>query len=251
MPIGTPDFNQNVSTNETAPSYDNAENTTRLLMGGGSQARSGRWIFATGFEEGASPYFISTASGTGGVVGITGVQTFQGVGAYELKAGTAVNNWAYFNKEFIYPGSKFGIEFFFSKQYALDSDFEIVIQGGHKGVNQDKFRKAKIVFEITTPGLFWKIYKDVNGVRTFLFDATNYMGTQYLWHYFKLVYNIKDNIIDYIIFDDIRIEINSPGYEFTSTSIYSTSFEVRVTNKHAGVNPYYFIDNLVLTADEP
>lgn len=251
MPIGTPDFNQNISTNPTAPGFDDAENTTRILMGGGSQARSGRWMFATGFEEGSIPYLVSSASGTGGVAAITKSQTFQGLNAFELKPGNAVNNWSYLQKSFMYPGSKFGMEFLFSRQYALDSEFELSIQGGRKGVNKDRYRIGKIVLVSTTGTVTHKLYKDVNGTRTLLLDITGYLsGSPHLWHYIKFVYDLNENLIDYVIFDDEKIEVDSAGYEFASATT-STSFEVRLTNKFAGVNPYYYIDNLILSADEP
>lgn len=251
MPTGTNDFNQNLSTNPTAPLIDSGENANHLLMGGGGQSRSGRWIFATGFEEGATPFLVSNASGTGGVAAVASDQTYQGLKSFQLKAGNAVNNWSYFQKLFFYPASSYGIEFLFLRSYALDSEFEFLISAGAKGENKDKFRVGKIVVVITTGPATTKIYLDKNGTRTLVKDVSNYIsGSAYQWHYIKFVFDVKENIVKYLIFDDETFNINVAGYEFTSTTVQS-SIELRLTNNFAGVNPDFRIDNFIITADEP
>ena len=249
--LGSPDFGANPNTNPTAPSFDTGEDTTRLLMGGGSNARSGRWLFATGFEEGSTPYIVKSASGTGGKTELTAVSTFQGAAAYSIVAGNAINNFAYIRKTFMYPSSSYGLELMFARPYALTSNLEISIGGGGKGVNKDKYRIGKIVFAVDTGAATVKMYHDINGSTTLLMDVTNYLTpSSDFWHYFKMVFNFDTNRITLIKFDDVIIQTDLAGYEY-SASFPNVQTEVYLINKFAGVNPNYYIDNLIITADEP
>lgn len=251
-PIGTPDFGANPATNPTSPSFDPGEDTTRLLMGGGSQARSGRWIFATGFEEGSSPFFQSSSSGSGGEATIKNDLTYQGVGTFSLKAGNAVNDFSYLQKTFLYPSSRYGVEFVFSRIYAASCELHVTMLAGGKGESNNKARVGKIVIEIIAGGSpAVEIYWDVNGTRTPIMDASNYIGANpYLWHYFKFVFDFDTNKIPRFFLDNINTSPNFIGYEYTSI-ISTTSIEIKVINKTAGTNPNFYFDNLIITADEP
>lgn len=250
-PIGSPDFGQNPSTNPTAPNFDPGEDTTRLLMGGGSQSRSGRWIFATGFEEGATPFLISSASGTGGEAKIKNDATYQGLGAFGLTAGNAVNNFAYLQKIFFYPGSNYGIEFLMARQFANNCEVEISIESAGKGNSGNMFRVGKIVIAIEA-GPAVKIYYDVNGSRTLIRNVTSYLtATANLFHYIKFVFDVNNNVLQYLVFDDLRFELNVNGYEYAAPVSSSTYAKVNLINKFAGINPQFYFDNLIITADEP
>lgn len=250
MPIGSPDFGANPSTNPTSPSFDTGEDTTRLLMGGGSQARSGRWIFATGFEEGATPYVAAIGTGTGGAAAIVSSPTYQGIGAFKLTGGNAVNDYSYLLKTFLFPSASYGLEVMFSQPALINSELSFTISGGGKGPNRDLQRAGKIVFVMTGGGTSVILYTDVNGSRTAIQDVTNYFQYSNLWHYLKLVFDFETNKIKLIKFDDLIFQPDSTGYE--SALIYSSvNTEIKLTNKQAGANPVYYIDNLVITADEP
>ena len=63
LPIGqsgTPDYGRSLASNPTIQSYEPGEDTTRLLMGGGANSRSGRWLWATGFESGEAEFYSTS-----------------------------------------------------------------------------------------------------------------------------------------------------------------------------------------------
>ena len=251
-PIGSPDFGANPATNPTSPSFDSGEDTTRLLMGGGSQARSGRWIFATGFEEGASPYLSTLAFGTGGEVKIINTFTYQGVGSFQLKAGTTLNDYSWLKKSFSFPSSRFGFEFMISRGVIQNCELEVSIYGSGKGEYKNLFRSAKIVIVfVTSPSFSALMYNDINGSRTLIKDVTGYNLSSGQWNYFKMVFDFNDNIFSRMYYNDLTFDLNSPGYESSGATLVDSSVSIQVKNKFAGATPVFYVDNLIITADEP
>lgn len=103
---GFPDYGSQLQGNITAPVYDPGEQTTRLMMGGGASYRSGRIVWATGFENGLeSDYF---AFATGGSTGYANPLTsdpnwtyfnvWQGSYALAMRTGAVIGNQAFFFK---------------------------------------------------------------------------------------------------------------------------------------------------------
>ncbi len=250
MPIGSPDFNANLSTNPTSPSYDTGEDTTRLLMGGGSQARSGRWLWATGFEEGETPYLNTSVNGTPGLgyAGIYKVSTYQGVGSLQLRPQAVVGNYAQFVKGFNFPTSNYGIEFMFWVQG--DPTIEIFIDAYGLGENDTIRRVAKVVFEKVSGT--WGLYIDRNGTKELVSTLYTVPSSSSSFRYFKMVFDPSTNKIKRINYANVSYEVNADAYEATTAaSIESFNFWVKVTNTLLGNNQYILIDNLIITADEP
>lgn len=244
-PIGSPDFGANPSTNPTSPSYDTGEDTTRVLMGGGSQARSGRWIFATGFEESSIPFMVLYATGAG-FAGLYKTETYQGVGALQLRPDATAGNYALAQKIFQFSPSVFGFEF----MLLMVGDAEISIEIDAYGLapNDTGYGIAKIVI-VKVSGT-WGMYIDRNGTRELISNIYSVPGNNF--RYFKIVYDPANHNIKRVSYANKIYEINAPDYPGTVTPFFSSFyFKIQVNNTSTGVNQYALIDNLIVTADEP
>lgn len=250
-PTGSPDFGANQSTNPTAPSFDTGEDTTRLLMGGGAFARSGRWIFATGFEDTTNSIY----KWGGGATKDSSI-SFQGDSSLKLSPNTAVNAQTGFTKYFVLPGTRYGIECMFSKgnSTAYNSEFSLSILTQGRGVGKNERYTANLILvNTTTPTniLYW----DVNGTRTELFDLTNYINsinTPHLWHNLKMVFDLENNKGVRVFFDDLKIDTSSlSGYLTTGfdSPLITTTYALK--NITLGGLPVFYLDNCIITADEP
>lgn len=256
MPVGSPDFGQNVSTNPTSPSYDTGEDTTRLLMGGGAQARSGRWVFASGFEEEHLNQFLTLS--VGGTVTIDNTVCYQGNNCVKLKSGLLLDSTAVLAKYFMSPGSRFGFEFLWCKYgtFTVSNELQIHLSAGGSGPLKNKYRVGKIIFDIVNAGTDVKIYTENNGVRTLISDVSAHITNQfYLWHYVKFVFDFESNQYIRLYFDNQVFDLGGvPGYEFASPFI-SGQIQASITNKYRSAFAVNYaeigIDNLVITADEP
>lgn len=252
MPTGSPDFGQNPTTNPTSPSFDSGEDATRLLMGGGSMARSGRWIYADGFESGSLNPFYLTGIGSYNI-SIFKTNSFQGVNSLLINPGTNANDAGYLSKSFLLPGSKTGIEFMFAMQHglSLNCEIQIVITGGGKGANKDKNNQGKIVLSQTT-GKINKLYWDVNGTRTELKDVS-YMMQEFAkyWHYVKFVYDMDNNKGVRLFFDDLTFDLSGlSGYQTSGTAPIN-NYTIIVKNLTNAQSVNFIFDNYVITTDEP
>ncbi len=249
---GSPDYGTNQSTNPTSPSFDFGEDATRLLMGGGSLARSGRWVFADGFESSTLNPYYQQGVGTP-TISIFTTNSFQGVNSLSLKPSTAAGDTAQLSKYLLLPGAKYGLEMMFAIQHGsnLNCEFQLIISGGGKGVNRDKNNVGKIVLEQTTTPTN-KLYWDVNGTRTLIADVANQVQifTKY-WHYIKFVFDLDQNKGVRLFFDDLVFDLSSlSGYQ-TTLSAPINGFSVLAKSVSAAINTEFLIDNLIISADEP
>lgn len=250
-PVGSPDFGQNVSTNPTSPSYDSGEETTRLLMGGGAQARSGRWIYASGFEESHTNQIYKS----GDVTQDTSV-CYQGDKCLKLNSGLVLNSQVFFIKYFMSPGSRFGVEFLWCKYdtFTVSCELQIQLNAAGVGANKDKQRTGRIIFDIVNAGTNVNVYIENNGVRTLIRDiSVNVTNQPFIWHYTKFVFDFETNQYIRLYFDNLVLDLGGVAGHETNSSIGQIS--AAVVNKYRsafGVNYAGIgIDNLVITADEP
>lgn len=251
MPIGFPDFGQNPSTNPTAPSYDAGEDTTRLLMGGGAFSRAGRWVYATGFEDSLNSIYT-----WGTDTSLSQDVAFQGNYSLKLAPANTLDAWTGFTRYFVLPGSRYGVECMFSKGNTgnLPSEFYLqILTQGRGNANNQRFLATLVLVNTNTPSniLYW----DVNGTRTQIADVTNYINslpTPYLFHNIKLVFDLSKNKGVRVFFDDLIFDISYlSGYAtspFYSPLITTT---ISLKNKQAGNSPFFYIDNFIITTDEP
>lgn len=264
-PIGSPDFGQNPSTNPTAPSFDTGEDTTRVLMGGGSFARSGRWLYADGFESGSiAPYdwsLLSTDLPITEAIQVETLSAWQGVNSLKINVGKNLNDRTTFSKYILLPSSRYGFEFMLARYEGdpyRNCELYIKIEGYGKGESKNKIRSGSIVFVKTgAPGSAnWSIYYEKTGSpRVLIADVTNQMYAlgYKTYHYIKFVFDFSTNKAVRLYFDDNYYELNADGYEAAFSGTAKNIFSISAYNKDtAGTNRQsWLIDNLIITADEP
>lgn len=252
---GSPDFGKNVSTNPTSPSYDSGEDTTRLLMGGGSQARSGRWIYATGFEDGNLASIIQGSS-----LGFTGTETldytksYQGAASLRMATQAVINTWSNFSKYVLPPGSRFGMEMMFCRTLTTpDFQHEFMIQMTYMGNPvlglQRVIGSIKIIF--VNSGNVKIYYRNPAIGFTLIQDITPYFtNLENLWHYIKFVVDVRTGQYVRLYFDDLLIDMS--GFSaYTAGGVYpQLHFQTQLLTSTVNQQIYH-IDNVVFTADEP
>lgn len=239
MPTGTTDFNQPLATDPTSPGQGIAQTGNRLLMGGGSNSASGRWIWATGFEDGlADSTFITLGA-------ISNANVYQGANALKFTlAGVSNGQWT---KSLFAQGKKYGLECMISFQNAGAANTlgaTMRIAGPHKINGQ----RANLDVQILTsnPGGVLKI----NGVTFATVNDQLSIGGLGYYHYFKVVFDPYENAIARIYFDDLVFDIGGTPSSASVAAGKYLEFSIFPSNSAAGTQ-YVGIDNIVITADEP
>lgn len=249
MPTGTPDFNQNPSGNLASPGFDSGEETTRLLMGGGAQARGGRWIWATGFENGLAEIVTSGPAGSIAELTTGNGEVYQGAASLKLTTNNAINGYRFAYKTLFSQGENFGLEFIWSAENVAAGGVEISfrITGPNESSGQRSTGKIVIVINGPSSG---EVYIDVNGTRTLIQSINGYLeDNPDNWHYTKIIFNFKKNIISRVYLDDLVFTLNVPGYQYTD-SRRVCFFECQIKTLIARAAVAYF-DNMIITTDEP
>lgn len=246
-PLGSPDFGANQATNPTSPEYDGGESATRLLMGGGAQARSGRWVFATGFEDGNLSSIVVTNPAA---VMLDSSVSFQGSTSLKLITAPVVNSVANFSKVFMPPGSRFGIELQYMQPDGAIGAHEFQIQIFYEG---SPTRPQSLgILKIIDTGATVKIYCYTSAGYTLVLDVTPYFpGASGNWHYIKFVFDLSNSKYVRLFFDDVSLDLTSLTGIVPAVGGYPRlSFAVQLSTS-AAASAIYNIDNLIITADEP
>lgn len=237
MPTGTNDFNQPLQTDPTSPGQGIAQTGNRLLMGGGSNSASGRWIWASGFEDGlASLSNVNLGTVESGVV-------FQGKQAIKLTTPAVINNNAWFYKYLFSQGRVYGLECVVQliPGAAPGMEFSLLIEGP----NKTSGTRSQAIVKLTSSNPGGNLYFG----STLVSDVTPYMPGGY-FHYIKFVFDPYENKAKRIIFNDSVFELgDSPAPSYANTAKH-LQFQVNIKTLTANVSSA-IIDNCVITADEP
>lgn len=237
MPTGTNDFNQPLQTDPTSPGQGIAQTGNRLLMGGGSNSASGRWIWASGFEDGLAS--LSTVN----LGKIESALTFQGAAALKLTTPAAVNNNAWAYKYLFSQGRVYGVECVVALQpgAAPGMEFTILIEGPNKVSGN----RSQAILKLTSSNPGGNLYLGA----TLIANVTPYMPGGY-FHYLKFVYDPYENKAKRIIFNDLVFDLgDSPGTTYANPVKHlQFQFNARTLTADSSIA---IIDNCVITADEP
>lgn len=254
----TPDYNKTLSSSPTLQSFDTGEDTTRLLMGGGSMSRSGRWIWATGFESGTAEFEAFPAHGFAGCPLINTTGSYMGKASFEFRP-VGLNTLQQFIKSVFSsavanaPSSKFGFEGMVSfSSFLGGNDFEFIIRASgplQHGVTRGLYQ-IRILVTGDHAGNFY--YSDAAGTWILIASANNHLvDSAGMYHYFKLVYDTNAGKYSRFIFDSVVFDLEGiPGFSAAGVNLYS-SYAITVKNLDAAAIPTVRIDNIVISADEP
>lgn len=243
MPTGTNDFNQPLATDPTSPGQGIAQTGNRLLMGGGSNSASGRWLWATGFENGLSEF---SSSPSNAIDSNNLGQIYQGVYSGVLTTTAIVGNTQNYSKTLFAQGQRYGLEAMIRPQSPCE--VWLLIVGPYKDRGNRSF--LQFVLKIDTAGSSG-IYTRVGATDTLVADVSDYFTpTSLYYHYFKAVGDPKNNAFIRVMLDDQTFELNNfPGLLVPGND-RPISFGLYIKTTTAAIKTMY-VDNIVITADEP
>jgi hypothetical protein len=248
MPTGTNDFNAPLPTDPTSQGQGISQISRQILMGGGANSQSGRWLWASGFESGLNEWELSTASGR---ISLAEDWVYQGVYSCKISTQAVAGSEERIEKVlFSQGGGRYGFESVFSNTLntALQREISWRIEGG----NQDPSQRSRglIVLKINAVN-DGDLYIDVNGSRTLISSVDEYIiNASSFFNYIKLVFDPKTNSFIRLYFGEKIFDLGgAPGYLFSSTD-RNINFRIYAKTLLNQISDTY-IDNVIITADEP
>ena len=242
-PIGSSDFNQQPT---AAPTSNLGETPNRVLMGGGSNSQSGRWLWASGFESGLAEW------GDRAFATIDSTIAYQGAASALLttQALPSPNNMSWLRKSLMPYGASFGFEMGFSIGLQFNPyEISFIIDGKNKTAGLKAH--AEVIITVT-PGVSANLYYvNSSGTRVLIaniktqFETTGYAAFRYI----KIVFDPYENTLKRVYFNRSLYELNVTG-RFSGSADETTSFEILLTSIAVDVVKMW-VDNVIITADEP
>lgn len=261
MSRGTPDGGYQSYNGATVNQSDLGSVADRLLMGGGSITRTGRVIWASGFE-GVSTFADFNASGAGALVtaGSVNAPAWQGANFMALQTQAVLNDAAGMFKYF--PASiqtgRWGVESMICLGYvaggsqgALSTTFDIIVKKvGAPSPNPTVLGKIRFAIGASNASIILQ-YMNSSGVFVQLDDLSNTMAINTGAYYnIKLVTDFGANKYTRFILNNKIYDLSAQGMQISGTGVdEKSSFQfvnttTDATAKLAGV------DNVILTSDE-
>lgn len=256
MPVGKPDdgFNPNtLSSNQT----DVGSGIDRLLMGGGSIFRAGRVIWATGFENGRVTDFNIGGPLTAIVLAPSNsLAAWQGNYMLNLQTQAVLNDVSQMFKYF--PGSlqtgKWGLEAMLDIE-AVNANVEIVIAfsrvSGIIGAPLTQSAHLRLVVGASNANVKWFV-RNAAGVYVQFADLSNVVAINTNAYYnFKWVPDFAQDNNGAFYWNNTRYDLSAVGIQHTAFGVDEKSnFNIQLVNNTAAAQEA-FVDNVILTADEP
>ena len=252
MARGTPDGGY-VNYGTAVNSSDPGQNTDRLLMGGGSIIKTGRVIWATGFE-GISSATDFNVSGAGALVTAGGVVTaWQGNNYMALVTQAVLNDSAGMVKYF--PASiqtgKWGVEAMIGLMGSLNSTFDFIVKKvGAPSPAPTVQGQIRFVVGASAASVTMQ-YLNGSGAFVTLDNLGGLMAINTNVYYnMKLVVDFGSNLYS-------RFILNNKIYDLSAISMYVTGSgadeksSVQFANTTLDANAKTIaVDNVIITADE-
>lgn len=257
---GTPDYGKSLSSNPTVQSYEPGEDTTRLLMGGGSNARSGRWIWATGFESGLAEVDPFAAAG-GTLPTIDTTKAYMGKQSLKIQHAAVVGAYGNVRKYLYSPvvpeaeNSRFGLESMmaiFIDNKPMRISWRMVTQLP-QNLFPNVYCEYRIRLEVIGNGDGDLYYFNNAGAYTLIAPVDAYLfNLPTMFHYSKLVIDANTGLYSKFIFDNAAYDLSGiQCRQLAGTAPYLYN-EIQYESRTAVANVAgVWIDNVVITADEP
>lgn len=243
MPTGTNDFNQPIQDDPTSPGQGIAQTGNRLLMGGGSNSASGRWIFADGFEDGLAAWIAPSAAS------IETTTVYQGAKSCKISTMAVNGNTQEIRRYFFAQGSRFGVEMYFSFGFAGPMEIQVGIEGPYK--DSGKRGSSAMILDILGANS-GNLYVYANASTTLVSSVNDYLlNTVQYWHYVKFSFDPKNNKVIRGYFDDLIFNFGEvPGLNLGASNDKYVLVYIKIKTKSANIATM-ILDNIVITADEP
>lgn len=262
MARGYPDGGvQNYGTAVNQPDF--GETGIRLLMGGGSMSRTGRLIWATGFENSLSASDFNTYGPNALIkpgnffdpyVAVVAA-AWQGNNYFQVATrANTVGDFAQFSKNF--PASsatgKWGLEAMSDFEDIGFGDADYVMTGND--VNVTVRYTGTVRFSLSSSGTIISLYIQVPGPSWQLIAtltgkfATNGSG---IYHDIKIVNDIVNGRYGYVQINNVRYDLSA--YSMPSSAV-GTPTQAQAIIRMTTNDVYQvalLIDNVIITCDEP
>jgi len=208
-----------------------------------SYHRSGTVIFADGMEHGTAPYY-EQISGTGSAILPVTSPTFQGGLSLKCTAGSDANETSGILKRMqpVILG-RVGLEGTWSFDTVCEA-FKLQIQHNTGAVKRTYGIKIDPVNDIIK-------YRNENNVWTTVQSYVTTTGDKYLFHVAKLVVDLVTGEYCTLYLDQSTIDLSGllPRYGVDVT-MARLEFGLEI-NSRTGENDIGYIDNMIITTDEP
>lgn len=254
MARGTPDGGYQ-SYSSAVNQSDLGSVADRLLMGGGSQSKTGRVLWATGFEgitSGQTPLDISGylgAAGTGIIATDNTSPVYQGLNSLKITTPPVINDVVQVYKLLPWQTSKTALELYALITFPTTS-YDLVIEITKLGLENNKYNMGRLVISIIDNTPTVRLYRDNNGIRTLIQDISGLFIGFNTYHFIKFIFDANNNLYADAFFDHLRFDLsNIAGFQ-GSTGNYGMRFLVNLITTTSGA-AHVNIDNIILTADEP
>lgn len=242
MPHGAPDWYKYRRDSITHPVDDLAELAVRL----GSitiSDRRGDVIFMDNFEHGLLHLILSTA---GSGASVTPDPTTAKSGGYSAKmtTGDTANDSTQIELHMPYPTlSRFGLEVTFTSNNNLTRiAFGLFLHDGTTvHMAHVRYVPATDIFEF---------YNDAGGWTTFATGLDLYVDTQH-FHTFKLVCDFTTQKYTRVILNDTAYDLSAYGYLTGADAKLACILPVIEIRTSVNSNQTIYLDNLIITQDEP
>ena len=245
MPTGTNDFDAPAPSDPSSPGQNNSMIPGRILMGGGSNSATGRWLWATGFESGLGEIEFSNAS----YQTIENNWVYQGSNSFKLTTPATINSIERLQKILFPQGKRFGVEFVMAMPLSpvASRETRISIIGQTEGGGRSTGTILIAINAVNDGDLFY----ENNGLKTLISQIDDYIvDSSSFFHYIKFVFDPWTNKYIRLNFDDVIFELNGISGYATATKTKHIGIDITLKNISGG-QPINYIDNLIITADEP
>lgn len=256
MPRGTPDGGY-LPYQFANNSPDTGQTADRLLMGGGSISKSGRIIWATGFENGLMTDFSFAGPNTNVVLApFFGLSAWQGNYMLALQTQAVLSDFSSINKYF--PGSlqtgNWGVEVMAGIE-GFNVNFEIIfansVVSGIVGAPLTQSARVRLAVGATNASLIWSVRNNA-GVFVQFANVSNIMAINT-----NAYYNIKW-VPDFAHDTNGKFFINNVKYDLSASGPMHTGFgadeksNVGFQLVNVDANSHIaLLDNMIVTSDEP
>lgn len=257
-PVGAPDGGYNPQAT-AASQIDTGFLGDRLLMGGGSASKSGRVLWATGFEEGdlysmidapgASVVPGNASLGAGGIIpawqgryylnhltnGTNGYTIFT---SKQLPGGLVTGRWAY-------------EAMFCLRDVNSQVDFDLR-RDGVTAIPGDVSLDADIQIVNTSAGNIKMLYQNAGGTFTQFADLSNLIDfSSNIWHNIKIVVDFSTGKYVRVILDGRTYSLAGIAITFSAPGVGEFASVGELTTANAAAVQQSGFDNLIVTVDEP
>jgi hypothetical protein len=205
--------------------------------------RRGDVVWLSGFENGLGEFRV-VSGGTGASVVISTTATQRGAYSCKLTAGSSAPFLASISKLVPYPAlSKFGTEAAFTWNTGIS--FLTLEMWLYNGTNYTRFA---IKFDQVNSKIY---YLNSVGGWTEIGNLPPWTTSNWIFHVAKLVVDLEAGVYARLIVDNTTHLFFSISGEVVASAVQPYLYSLVAMEGPGGTNPSIYVDNLIITQNEP